>query len=227
MNIKPNSLTCEFKASLNGPADPASQKLLIVLHGLGDSSEGYSWLPEIMNIDSLNYLLVNAPNQYFEGYSWYEVREGWLKDDELSQADKEWVVKSRQKLFALLDELFELGYQEKNIAFFGFSQGCVMSLEVALNHAKRFAGFCAISGYLFNRQEALSGISTQALKQKILMTHGVHDEVIPFFRAAEDASMMQAKGLDLEFHRLFKTHTIDPVEELPLIREFLLKIFEL
>ena len=35
---------------------------MIVLHGLGDSMEGYRWLPEALQLPWLNYLLVNAPD---------------------------------------------------------------------------------------------------------------------------------------------------------------------
>src|SRR5258705_13260121 len=49
-----------------------SKRLMIVLHGLGDSMAGYAWVPEAVQIPSLNYLLVNAPDWYYGGYSWYE-----------------------------------------------------------------------------------------------------------------------------------------------------------
>jgi len=55
---------------------PATQeiepRLMIVLHGLGDSMEGYRWLPEAMRLPWLSYLLVNAPDPYYTGFSWYD-----------------------------------------------------------------------------------------------------------------------------------------------------------
>src|SRR5687768_2966077 len=48
-----------------------SQKLWIMLHGLGDSIEGFRWLPEAMNLPDMNYLLVNAPDAYYGGFSWF------------------------------------------------------------------------------------------------------------------------------------------------------------
>ena len=33
-----------------------------MLHGLGDSIEGYRWMPEALDLPWLNYLLVNAPD---------------------------------------------------------------------------------------------------------------------------------------------------------------------
>ena len=55
------------------PSISKSPWLLIVLHGLGDSSEGFLWLQDELGIDSLNYLLLNAPDPYYTGYSWYDI----------------------------------------------------------------------------------------------------------------------------------------------------------
>ncbi len=52
---------------------PASEKnsrrLFVVLHGLGDSIEGWRWLPSALDLPWLNYLLVNAPDEYYGGFS--------------------------------------------------------------------------------------------------------------------------------------------------------------
>jgi hypothetical protein len=56
-----------------GEAD--SKSLMVVLHGLGDSMEGYRWLPDAMGLPWLNYLIVNAPDDYSSGFSWYDIFE--------------------------------------------------------------------------------------------------------------------------------------------------------
>lgn len=40
--------------------DRASTRLMIVLHGLGDSMAGYTWVPQALRLPWMNYLLVNA-----------------------------------------------------------------------------------------------------------------------------------------------------------------------
>ena len=67
---------------------------MIVLHGLGDSMEGYRWLPEAMRMPWLSYLLVNAPDRYYTGYAWYNL------DDERGLGTE----RSRTLLFELLDK---------------------------------------------------------------------------------------------------------------------------
>ena len=43
--------------------DRNSRRLMILLHGLGDSMDGWRWFPEAMKLPWLNYLLVNAPDE--------------------------------------------------------------------------------------------------------------------------------------------------------------------
>src|SRR5689334_9808563 len=62
----------ELRTDLIPARDAGSTRLLIVLHGLGDSMEGYRDVPDRLRIPWLNYLLVNAPDPYYMGYSWYD-----------------------------------------------------------------------------------------------------------------------------------------------------------
>ena len=67
-------------------ADKDSKWLMVVLHGLGDSMEGYRWLPTGLNVPWLNYLLVNAPDDYHGGFSWYDIFENPAPGVERSRA---------------------------------------------------------------------------------------------------------------------------------------------
>ena len=46
--------------------DKDSRRLMVMLPGLGDSLEGYRWLPEAMGLPWMNYVLVNAPESLVE-----------------------------------------------------------------------------------------------------------------------------------------------------------------
>ena len=94
-----------------------SRHLMIVLHGLGDSLEGYRWLPGVMNLPWLNYLLVNAPDEYYGGFSWFPY------PGERGPA----IVRSRELLFKFLEAQRERGFAPEDTFMFGFSQGCLMS----------------------------------------------------------------------------------------------------
>ena len=62
-------LTTEFIPA----REPGSRWLLVMLHGLGDSLAGFRFLPTALRLPWLNYLLVNAPDDYYGGYSWYDI----------------------------------------------------------------------------------------------------------------------------------------------------------
>src|ERR1044071_9629790 len=62
----------ELRTELIPARDAESTRVLIALHGLGDSMEGYRDVPEWLRVPWLNYLLVNAPDPYYGGYSWYD-----------------------------------------------------------------------------------------------------------------------------------------------------------
>src|SRR5271157_3106723 len=88
----------------------SSGRLMVMLHGLGDSIEGYCWLPEAMGLPWLNYLLVNAPDDYYGGFSWFDYPDNY----------KSGVQRSRKLLFELLDDLRAKGFPAEQITFGGF-----------------------------------------------------------------------------------------------------------
>src|SRR5690349_18837270 len=116
-------------------AEKGSRRLLIMLHGLGDSVAGYRWMPEALNLPWLNYLLVNAPDEYYGGYSWYDFIGN------ISPG----VTRSRKMIFDLLETQRENGFPSEQTVFGGFSQGCLMSIEVGLRYPRKFAGIVGIS----------------------------------------------------------------------------------
>src|SRR5471032_1680835 len=92
-------------------ADKNSPRLMVMLHGLGDSIEGYRWLPEMLDLSWLNFLLVNAPDEYFGGYSWFNY------PDDLAPG----ILRSRKLLFDLLDNLSANHFPADQITLGGFS----------------------------------------------------------------------------------------------------------
>jgi phospholipase/carboxylesterase len=190
--------------------EPGSRRLMVMLHGLGDSIEGYRWLPEAMRLPWLNYLLVNAPDDYYGGFSWYDITGNPAPG----------VLRSRKLLFALLDDLRSRGYPTEQTTFGGFSQGCLMAIDLALHYPHRLAGVVGVSGYVFEPNKALEELSPMAREQRFLITHGTFDPVVPFERTRPQIKQLQAAGLRIEWREFAKPHTIAGEEELGVIREF-------
>jgi len=191
-------------------AQTDSRRLMVVLHGLGDSMDGYRWLPEAMRLDALNYLLVNAPDEYYGGWSWYD-----LPGDAAPG-----VLRSRKLLFELLDSLRERGFPTEQTLLFGFSQGCLMTLETGLRYPHRLAGLIGVSGYVHDPERLLREMPPVAAQQRVLLTHGTYDPLIPISRTRAQAQRLRDAGLQIEWREFAKEHTIAGEAELAVIRAF-------
>lgn len=189
-----------------------SRWLMVVLHGLGDSAAGYRWMPEAMGLPWLNYRLVNAPDHYFGGYSWYD----------FAGDPGPGVERSRRELTGLLGGLAAEGWPAERTFLFGFSQGCLMTLEVGLQHPTRLAGCIGVSGYVHQPERLLRNLSPVAREQRILVTHGTLDPLIPVEPVRKQMDQLRQAGLRLAWHEFRKEHTIAGEEELGVIRDFVI-----
>lgn len=196
-------------------AEEKSRRLLIVLHGLGDSMAGFFWLPQTLHLPWLNCLLVNAPDPYYGGYSWYD----------FSGDAPSGVRRSSELLGALLDAQRDSGFPSEQTILSGFSQGCLMTLETGLRYPHRLAGLIGISGYVLDPKQLLHELSPVAKQQRILVTHGRQDPLIPFGDVKKQMEVLQAGGLALEWREFNKPHTIVD-EEVGVLRDFIQNCFE-
>lgn len=190
-----------------------SRDLMIALHGLGDSMAGYAWVPEIIGNANLNVLLVNAPDAYYSGFAWYE----FGNDPALAAPGVE---RSYRLLEGLLQSMEQKGFPAERTMLFGFSQGCLMSVETAVRYPQRLAGVIGVSGYIHDVQRLLKVASPVAREQKLLITHGTEDPLLPLDDVKKDFETLKSAGLQVDFHVFPKAHTIiEP--ELPMFREFI------
>jgi phospholipase/carboxylesterase len=202
--------TVKLETQFIAAQEAGSRRLMIMLHGLGDSIEGYQWMPEAMNLPWLNYLLVNAPDEYYGGYSWYDYEGDMVPG----------VARSRQLLFELLDAWRSQGWQAEQTILGGFSQGCLMSIDTGLRYPHKLAGIVGISGYICEPEILLRELSPVARQQRLLVTHGTFDPLIPIEQTRPQIEILKAAGLNIEWHEFPKPHTIAGELELGLIRNF-------
>jgi phospholipase/carboxylesterase len=185
-----------------------SKRLMVMLHGLGDSIEGYCWLPEAMNLPWLNYLLVNAPDDYYGGYAWFDLNDVVPG-----------VQRSRKLLFEVLDDLRARGFPAEETTFGGFSQGSLIAVEVGLRYPHRFAGIVGISGWVCEPETLLQELSPVARQQRLLLTHGTGDPLLPIAQVRPQIPLLKSAGINVEWCEFDKVHTIIE-EEIVLMREF-------
>ena len=195
------------------PAKVPSKKVMIIMHGRGDSSEGFTSLPPFLDIDEMNYLLLDAPFEYFTGLSWYQ-----LPPDQLPG-----IRHSSQLLTETLDMLFEEEFKAEESFLFGFSQGSLLTFEFGARYHKVLAGYIAVSGYIYDAPKLLEEMNSAVLDSNWLCTHGTYDNVLPFETSKIQVEILQDGGFDVEFKSYAKDHSIDR-DELEMIASWMKSI---
>jgi phospholipase/carboxylesterase len=184
------------------------EKVLVVFHGLGDSLNGFTWLPIELRLEGLSYLLVNAPDDYFGGYSWFDFTGG----GQYMEAARPGILRSRKLIRELLAEIVSQGIRSENIFLFGFSQGCLMALDAGLRTDMLLGGIIGVSGWLAFPEEYPEAFSPIAKRQEFIVTHGLRDPMLPYAMVKPLYERLAALGLDLTFKSYDKEHTVAPEE---------------
>ena len=149
---------------------------IILLHGYGGDGKDISMLtlnwkrflkntiflcPDAHEVCSIN------PT----GFQWFD----------LNSEDPEYILQESKKAENILNKYiievsdhFNLKYSR--ICISGFSQGCMMSLNIGLTSEKQFNCIVGFSGKIIDKQDLSSRIKN---KTNILMIHGENDPIVP------------------------------------------------
>lgn len=192
------------------PAQKKSDRLMIVFHGRGDSLRPFGKFDRELNIPDMNYLLLNAPRKFLDGYSWYGE----------PPYQKTGVLKLRNKLLKLIDEIESQGWNRQKMYLFGFSQGCLVSTDLALNSPKPFAGLIGVSGYFQFFPRWRNQISNFAKQTPWLLTHGRKDDILRIEDTRYGVEKLRESGISIRWIEMNKAHTLE-ASEYPVFRRWL------
>lgn len=191
------------------PAKCSSRRLMVVLHGKGDSLRPFKKFNQELEMTDVNFLLLNAPKKFLDGYSWYG-EPPYLKKG---------VIRIREKLLQLLVELEAQGWKSEDIFLLGFSQGCLVSADLALHWPKRLGGVIGVSGYFEFFPYWKTRLTARTRKTPWLFTHGHKDDILPLAKTREGAFKLRSAGFPVRWVELDKEHNfID--EDYPLIKNW-------
>jgi phospholipase/carboxylesterase len=194
------------------PSKVPSKKLMIILHGRGDSSQGFNFLPAYLDIEDLNYLLLDAPYEYFGGRSWYDLPPNQL----------EGIQYSSKILSVIFDELFQNDFDAKQSILFGFSQGSLLTFEFGSRYHNALAGYIAISGYIYDETQVLKELNKDVLNARWLCTHGTYDNVLAYDTSKKQIDFLQTNNFPIHFESYEKEHNIDS-QEILMIKSWILE----
>ena len=149
---------------------------IILLHGYGGDGKDISML-------TLNWkrFLTNTvflcPNGHEKckinpiGYQWFD-----LETNDKSYILNE-VIKAESILTSYIEEVKkEYNLKNSNICLSGFSQGCMMSINLGLTSKETFNCVVGFSGKIIDKDNLSSRIES---KPKTLLIHGEQDEIVP------------------------------------------------
>ena len=149
---------------------------IILLHGYGGDGKDISML-------SLNWkrFLKNTVFLCPDAHEICSVNPSGFQWFDLNKDDPDYILQESKKAENILNNYimevnnyFNLDYSQ--ICISGFSQGCMMSLNVGLTSEKEFGCIVGFSGKIIDKQDLSSRIKN---KTDILMIHGENDIIVP------------------------------------------------
>ena len=129
------------------------------------------------------------------------------------QTSQEKIIEEFQSSLKLLDQfintqLKEQGLEKKDLYLMGFSQGTMMSLQLALSYKNPIAGVLGYSGKVYDFNFLEKNILSQC---PILLLHGTTDTVIPLEEMYASYELLKKKSIDIQY-KVFENcgHSITP-----------------
>ncbi len=113
---------------------------------------------------------------------------------------------ARARVRALVDRLAH-EMPGRSIMLGGFSQGAMVSLDVALHDPIPLAGLVLMSGTMIDEQGTLARLDAHR-GLRVYMSHGTHDPVLRYDEDVRLRDAMQEHGLDVSFTSFPGVHQV-------------------
>ena len=128
--------------------------------------------------------------------------------DELRAAVPFGLTAARDSLIGFVEAVrAETGLSYDRIVLGGFSQGAMLSTDVALRLPEPAAALCIASGALLAEPE-WSKLAAEQKPLRVLQSHGRQDPILPFFGAEALRDLLVNSGHQVEFIPFAGGHTI-------------------
>jgi phospholipase/carboxylesterase len=133
----------------------------------------------------------------------------------------------RQAIFQLIEHIKKTHMlSAEKIVIGGFSQGSVLSTDVALHYPEALGGLIVWSGALICEADWTAAAKSKQEAGKtlpVIQTHGISDPILPLAGSEDLRDMLVANGYAVDFKKFAGQHTI-PLEGLQLAAELIASI---
>ena len=168
---------------------------VILLHGYGGDGKDISMLSSNWKRHMPNTVFI-CPNGHEvcainpSGYQWFDL----TKDDSGYILDQS--IKAENKIKQFIDEIKqEFNLTNNQICLSGFSQGCMMSLNVGLTSEEKFLCIVGFSGKIIDQNNLKERIKNST---DTLLIHGDVDQIVSSTHLLEAKDFLIRNSIDVE-----------------------------
>ena len=182
---------------------------IVLLHGYGGDGKDISMMSLNWKRHLPNTIIV-CPNGHERcsinpsGYQWFD-----LSNDDPNYILEE-VKKAEKKLNQFISEIKnEFNLENNKICLSGFSQGCMMSLNLGLTSNEEYCCLVGFSGKIINQKYLKI---KKDVSHNVLMIHGDADEIVSPNFLLEAKDYLMRNNVNIETHLLKNCGHHIPIE---------------
>ena len=200
--------------------DKNIKNAVVLLHGYGGDGKDISILASNWRRHMSNTVFI-CPNGHEtcsinpSGYQWFDL----TKDDPNYILNES--LKAEKKINKLLDEIREqYKFENKQICLSGFSQGCMMSINIGLTAQKPFSCVVGFSGKII---DPLNLKMRRKNHTNTLLIHGDQDDIVSPTHLLEAKDFFLREKVNIETHLILNCGHHIPIEASSIALNYILK----
>jgi phospholipase/carboxylesterase len=196
--------------------------LVVLLHGFGAPGDDLVPFHRVLEVPrEVRFAFPAAPIElgpamYGESRAWWRLDMAALEESiatgrhrDLASSVPDGLPEARVKVRAALDGL-EAALTPSAIVLGGFSQGAMLSLDVALHDPRPLAALAVLSGTFLAEAEWQPRMAARK-GTPVLVSHGSHDPLLPVSESQRLATALSDAGWRVDFVGFRGQHEIPPV----------------
>ena len=196
---------------------------IILLHGYGGDGKDISMLTYNWRRHLPNTIFI-CPNGHQacsinpSGFQWFDL----TKDDPNYILEES--MKAEKKLNKFIDEVKnEFNLENNKICLSGFSQGCMMSINLGLTSDQEYNCIVGFSGKIINQEDLKS---RKKVATKTLLIHGDSDQVVQPNFLLEAKDFFIRNSIEIETHLIKNCDHNIPIEASSIALNYIKKNFK-